>query len=170
MRPIDVHCDMDFDGGGWTLIVSTAGGMGPATSTPGMVLPGTHVHMPLEVMTVLADASSQVHVRTTGEATTRSATSTPDSLPMVNLRLGKLLERTAAAYDDAHWVMGTALTHANMTRNRNSQPCADAEAADVGYPQIYQACDNANGLHIVGTESTWNLQAQQPEPMEVYLR
>jgi hypothetical protein len=105
-----------------------------------------------------------------GQATTRSATSTPESLPIVNLRLGKQLERTAADYDDAHWVMGSALTHANMTRINMSQQCADAEAADPDYPQIYQACNNANGLHIVGDLSTWNLAVMPTEPMEVYVR
>ena len=168
--PFDAHCDMDFDGGGWTLILATADGMGPTDGTEGVVLPGSNTHMPTATMLALAMVSSQVHLRSAGQAATRSATSPPDSLPIVNLRLGKMLERTAAAYSDAHWVMGSALSHANMTRINMSQQCADAEAADRDYPDVYHACNNENGLHLLGGLSTWNLASSPPEPLELYIR
>ena len=89
--PIRVWCDMSFDGGGWTLVVSTTGA-GPEESTEGEVLPGDTKHMSEEHLVPLALAASQTHIRTHERADDRSVTSRPNTPPIENLRSFQTLE------------------------------------------------------------------------------
>ena len=65
---------MTFDGGGWTLIMASAG-LGPDDQTESTsVQPGSASHLPAASVQALANGSEQVHIRTAGLAGTQSIT------------------------------------------------------------------------------------------------
>ncbi|MFK8003421.1 MAG: fibrinogen-like YCDxxxxGGGW domain-containing protein, partial [Polyangiales bacterium] len=124
-------CDMEFDGGGWTLIASTAFGAGPDESTVGPVRSGTTAHLALRDVAALGPLS-QVHLRTHDEAAFRSVTTVADSEPLTRLLAGSALE-----------------TDGPVDLTNYTGPFADEErleltcGASTAYPDIYQSCGNS---------------------------
>lgn len=169
VAPLRVACDMDYDGGGWTLVVSTAGGAGPDTLAEGEVAPGDAKYVSPDVLSALALGASQVHVRTPGAAATESVTSVADAEPIQNLRqrlvANEGLLGLTAAEQAARW------TGPFATPERLGFTCATAGA---GYPAVYWACGNTEGLHLIGAHSRWIWVRNDPAalnvPLETWLR
>jgi hypothetical protein len=164
---IDAYCDMTFDSGGWTMVLSTAFGSDPAASVAGPVLPRTTAHVPSATLTALAALSSQVHVRTHATQGTRSVTSKAATAPITRLGALGMLESGASGPSNlADWT-GPFADNAHLQFT-----CTTFNGA---YPSIYQSC-GTNGMHLwtgQGGHSRWNWLAGNRslnEPMEVYVR
>jgi len=155
----DAWCDQLYQGGGWTMIESS-NGVGPINQTEGMVARGTSTYLPAALMQAVAapGVSGQVHIRTQDQEATRSITTTPDSLPIQNLRALKTLEQGNWSLSDYTGPMADS-AHLSWT--------CDTSAAH--YPAIYWPCGNFNGLHLENDHSRWTFIGPD-EPMEVYVR
>jgi hypothetical protein len=126
----------------------------PDVSTP--VTPGSSLRFSLETAQVLANLSRRVHIRTSGQAETRSMTSV---LPRAigNLRNGIMLHPDT---DITHWT-GPMADEEHLTR----APCEDFFGS---YPDIFETCTNPLGVHLVRDLSGWSDSVE--ENMEVYVR
>lgn len=153
-------CDMDFDGGGWTLILAsnakTALAEGTATQ-------GTASYAPVAEVKAIAAASTHVHIRTAGDPTNNSITSASDAA-ITNLRAGNSpgqgMKNVAAA---TNWSGPLA------TDGRLKYSC-DKTGNDAKYPNIYWACGLSNGLHLCSAGSTWSLNGEPPTALETWIR
>jgi hypothetical protein len=174
ITPFAAYCDMTFDdgngggAGGWTLIESTSGKLGPDALAEGLVAPGSAAYLPLATMISLANGASQVHIRSTGLAATESVTSKANMEPITNLRLGAVvntgLEGLTPAEQVDRWTGIFAIA------DRLSFGCATNSQA---WPGVYWACGNGSGLHLVTNNSRWDWQGgdtTQNLDLEVYVR
>ena len=167
VTPLSVYCDMTYnDGngaGGWTLIESIVAGQDPSTTTSGVVTEGTTTAMPLATVEALAAISTQVHIRTPGEASTQSVTSVANSSPIVHLRAGRILNSTSDSEQYQNWT-GPYATSAYL----------DFSCSTSGYnwPSVYWACGNTTGLTLDTTcaEWQWGSPSQDYNAFEVYVR
>lgn len=159
------YCDMDFNGGGWTLTLSTRNGQGPASAATGVVDPASGVTqaMPLATFTALSNGSREVHMRTAGQAATQSITSYPLTVPIFNLRSQLSLVAKFAEISDSDYYGPYA------TPDHIDSTCANTQGP---FPSLYQAC-GTNGIHLEGTSSRWNWNSGNNATnvsMEFYLR
>jgi len=118
--------------------------------------------MPLVEMKKFATAATQIHIRTTGDAT-RSVTSTADTTPILNLRNGIMMNAGTSSGTGSDWT-GPFANTTNL-----SWSCS---AYGGGWPQTYQCC-GTNGIHIWTLHSRWNWSGGNTslnEPMQVYVR
>lgn len=170
VAPFLAYCDMDFDDGaggvgGWTLIESTFGGLGPSGLTEGLVAPGTSSYMPADTMKALANVASKVHLRTTGLAATESITSLADNEIITNLRAGYVVnEGLVGAAQVDRWAGPFAIA------DRLTFSCPTNSAV---WPSVYWACGNTIGLHLVQTHARWDWQGGNTGAnleMQVYVR
>lgn len=158
-----VHCDMSFDGGGWTRVLLTNIDLALAqlpegdTSEAGR-LSTAHV-------AALARRSQQVHIRTLDDEA-RSVTSVPAALPIHRLRLGASLTPTQPVYP-------LAQVNVDWTGPFASRLATSTAPAHTAWPEVYEAAGNPQGLQLFdnGTRlvSRWQANAAN-EPIEVWLR
>jgi hypothetical protein len=156
---LPLTCDLGFDGGGWALLsASMAQGATSSTETIPTVS-GVRGHLPTALMRLVANGATRVHVRTAGQANTRSFTTVAGSTPILNLRLAQMLNVDPFSINDYQGPI-TTLAPSVLTRT-----CA---LAPRYFPNVYQACGNTNGFHWVD-ESKWQLMGAN-ENLELYVR
>ncbi|AKU99530.1 hypothetical protein AKJ09_06194 [Labilithrix luteola] len=173
VTPLVAQCDMTYDDGhghvgGWTLLMST-NGMGPvALSSVPALASGGQGYLAIDVVKAIAAVSSQIHVRSTGQAATKSVTSTPNSTPITNLRQGVVVNYDITGNDQVGLWTGPLADANHLLFN------ADANAA-IGaqrWPGVYWDWGGF-GFHLIDTHSSWtynNTATGGNEPMEVYVR
>jgi hypothetical protein len=179
---LDVYCDMDFAGGGWTLVQSTNGGAcTPATGTAGTVTLGSCTYMPTALLAAIAEGSTTVHVRSaSGSAAPAAYISSVTAVPIQNFRMGLVANANEtvgdAGAEEAAWTVvgdpGNATSHGHTPQSILGFTCT---VAGETWPAVYHACGNsADGLtfDVVDNASFWNwgITPHVNVPMEVYVR
>ncbi len=145
---LPVTCDLGFDGGGWTLLQASTR-LGPSGSLEQVpVLTGVRGHLPMSVARLLANLATRVHVRSAGEASTRSISTVAETTPIRNLRQGLML--TVAPWRSTDH-QGVGVTASQLQVNCPSQR--------LFYPSVYHACSNPNGTHWLDGDSKWVLSS-----------
>jgi hypothetical protein len=179
---LEVYCDMNFAGGGWTLVESTNGGdCTPATETAGMVALGSCTYMPGAALTALAGGATTVHVRTaSGSAAPLAYITSATAVPIQNLRMGLIANANEpvgdAGAEEAAWtVVGDPGKAVNQGRTPQSILAFSCPVAGETWPAVYHACGNgADGfaLDVVDNVSFWNwgITPHVNIAMEVYVR
>jgi hypothetical protein len=160
---VPVTCDMTFNGGGWMLLQDSnaLGGAQFYFEAPMPIIPGNAGYAQLAIARALSNAASVLHVRTAGQAASRSATTNPGATAMTNLRAGDLLNRTA--FVPAEWT-GPMTT---VVPNPFTVGCA---VSPTTYPSVYHACGNGSGFHWLPDVSKWNNSMPANEQLQLWVK
>jgi hypothetical protein len=174
LEPFRAFCDMTFEGGGWTLIMSS-NGIGPQDQTRAdgdlVVEPQTGRYMTYERVLALAAAATQVHIRSGGPGgADTSITSVPGELPIQNLREGLCLNANSGMYSADDPVNGWVGPYADSARLWHSCSVPPYAETAPAYPSIWWTCNNTQGLHLIGPHSRWAYDPPENEDLEVYVR
>ncbi|MBL8950057.1 MAG: hypothetical protein JNK82_04730 [Myxococcaceae bacterium] len=161
MPAFPLTCDLAFDGGGWALLNASATLGGAASEEAIPVVSGAGPrHLPTGLMRLIAAGATRVHLRTQGQANTRSFTTIAGSTPIVNLRLAQMLNIDPFSINDYQGPI-TTLMPSVLTRTCGVAPRP--------WPSVYHACGNGSGLHWLTDASLWQNNAA-PESLELYVR
>jgi cysteine-rich repeat protein len=165
--PRTVTCDMEFQGGGWTLIMATMF-FGPETvAFNDQAISGVPSRLGVRDVAALARSSGQVHIRAEGQAATRSMTSVPGSLPIVRLAQGATLSPLNQKNNDRENIFfGSTEWSGPLASSTDGLICPPTQ----GYPQILHTCGNSFGTHLLGGVSTLTRVGAENEAVEVYVR
>jgi hypothetical protein len=155
-----VHCDMDFDGGGWTLIMAS-GGLGTDNMVQQSVAPGQSLlvngsYLRADIAQALAQMAEQVHVREYTKVSTFSVTSVPGGKPIQNLRnlcalnVNSAINSAGVGPD----VVATEWTGPQATTSRLWGVVTSC-GGPFPYPTIYWSVNNFSGLNLNPTMSGW---------------
>lgn len=161
---VPVTCDMTFNGGGWMLLEDSNALGGQQFYFEGAMpivqgAPGAYAQLP--IARAFANAASVLHLRTAGQAGSRSATTNAGATAMTNLRNGDLLNRTP--FIAAEWT-GPMTT---VVPNPFNFSCT---VAALNYPNIYHACNNGSGLHWLQDVSKWNNSMPAQEQLQLWVK
>lgn len=146
---LSVFCNMTD--GGWTMIQSLRAGRIPVAGTA--IAAGYHLgrYMPDTAVRELAGTSTQIRI-VSHDTPANYYESVADAIPIQRLRSRALLQDDATQADNAaYWTANgtlllTALNYTCPTVSR------------VGYPNIFWACGNGAGLHILPEEGVMRFE------------
>lgn len=151
--------------GGWTMVMASAS-LGPAAQAELLTVDtASGSYLPVAIVQALAAISSQVHIRGEGLADTQSVTSVAEGIAIQNLRLGRLLNHDALAFNDdppTEWTGPFA--DGRLFDFCAIPPLGEQERV---WPNVYHAACNS-GLHLLDWESNWTYEVNVP--LEVYVR
>lgn len=167
LHPFYATCDMTYAGGGWTMIMASAGLAVDHQRELVSVSTGLGTYLPRSIVERLASLGHTVHVRLEGDAATGSITSVADGLAIQNLRAGRMLNTGSAITSmsspvAAEWTgpLATDATHL----------WGSSIPTDQFYPVLYWSSFNSAGLHIVAVAPTTFSSFGSADPIEVYVR
>ncbi|MBL8954797.1 MAG: hypothetical protein JNK82_28725 [Myxococcaceae bacterium] len=106
-----------------------------------------------------AASAGRVHLRTAGQANTRSFTTVAGSTPIVNLRLAQMLNVDPFSINDYQ---------GPITGEMPSVLTKTCPVEARYWPHVYQACGNMSGLHW-SVDSDWQLSGPS-ENLELWVR
>lgn len=147
----NVYCDMDTNGGGYTVIQSVKDSRHFGTpyaqatdAAPPQPNNNTSTYLPKALAVALANVATEVRVQELG---TSKFVSSSHATVMGNLRAGRLTNYTTATSSDygSMWYQSQAgLAPMNAT-------CATAASGETiynTYPSVFWACGNTSGFHL----------------------
>jgi hypothetical protein len=155
--PLNIYCNMDLHGGGWSLIYATNPKKDFKSARE--VTPRSARHLPGQLVRTLAANATEILIINADNPS--SFIRSVDDFPIKRLRALQNLndpDELAGQAASAHWE-GTE-------RDRTAYWC---KPSSDGYPAIYHACNNGYGLHLIHSKSQFNYSSSN-HPMSVYLR
>ena len=141
---------MSYDGGGWTMFLSTSKqSYNGICSVEGYVAPNSVTYMPIGLVKTLAANSSQIHIRVSGEQASDSITSKVGTTPITNLANGKILN-LYPTYNLNDWI-GPKANNPMLA----SDP-AYYYMVTHDYPELWWSNNNSTGLELGSCVGYWN--------------
>lgn len=142
---LDVLCNMTD--GGWTLFETTRSGKAPVLSYAIITGTTTGRYMPETALSALASKSTQI--RLADHLTPANyLESKAEMIPILRLRqLLRIQDDDTKANNADYWT-------ANGTLLLTSLNYSCGTTSREGYPLIYWACGNSNGVHILPVDGT----------------
>ncbi|WP_394832689.1 hypothetical protein LVJ94_39915 [Pendulispora rubella] len=167
------RCEMEFDGGGWSLIEATSNQRGPSDlAEANAELPidvESNCYMKTATMKALAGLSTQIHIRQNADPNDSLSSNAESTVLLDNLRAGNILNYDLHKLSKDQQVALWTGSRANVDGVSFS-----GNVNDRRYPDIYWSRNNAKGLHFFGVLSTfkWDGDTNRAnnQPMEIYLR
>lgn len=131
------YCDMTNGGGGWTLVFDGGTGCGSTPTQKTSLAPNSCGYIPYANAAALASISSAVQLRAGASHTSYTSSTSVDPLA-----------RSAFATTNGTWHNGASTTFNNWSWTWSCSP-----SWATGYPNMFHACGNGNGVHWVAVSS-----------------